>query len=469
MDRSALEGKKLADLREIAKAMGMKNLVKYRKSELIQAIAGGGGQAPTKEVSTEPIPTEKVEQTPKAPETVAQELPPQDRVIASAPDLPQHLHDEIPVGEEANQSEGILEIMVDGYGFLRSNHYLSGENDIYMSPSQIRRFSMKTGDKIMGITRAPKSGEKYNALLYVRKINDMDPEQASRRPSFESLTPIYPYQRMNMELKNHELSTRLIDLIAPIGKGQRGLIVSPPKAGKTILLQKIANSVANNNPEVEILVLLIDERPEEVTDMQRSIRGDVIFSTFDELPSHHIKVAEMVLARAQRLVEHGKDVLILLDSLTRLARAYNLVVPASGRTLSGGLDPAALHPPKKFFGAARKLENAGSLTIIATALVDTGSRMDDVIYEEFKGTGNMELHLDRKLSEKRIFPAVDINRSGTRREELLLSQLELETIWRIRRALGNSSTQDVTETITQLLAETKTNREFIDVASKKLL
>ena len=482
MDRTALEGKKLADLREIAKAMGMKNIVKYRKSELIDVIEGGGDPAPdkappgkTKKVSKEAAETPAKETRQAVQETRSTESGETaapaagDRVIASAPDLPQHLHDEIPEGEEANQAEGILEIMMDGYGFLRSNHYLSGENDIYMSPSQIRRFSMKTGDKIMGITRPPKSGEKYNALLYVRKINDMDPEEASRRPSFESLTPIYPHQRMNMELKNHDLSTRLIDLIAPIGKGQRGLIVSPPKAGKTILLQKIANSVANNNPEVEILVLLIDERPEEVTDMQRSIRGDVIFSTFDELPSHHIKVAEMVLARAQRLVEHGKDVLILLDSLTRLGRAYNLVVPASGRTLSGGLDPAALHPPKKFFGAARKLENAGSLTIMATALVDTGSRMDDVIYEEFKGTGNMELHLDRKLSEKRIFPAVDINRSGTRREELLLSQQELETIWRIRRALGNSSTQDVTETVTQLLAETKTNKEFIDVASKKLL
>ncbi|MDW7670299.1 MAG: transcription termination factor Rho [Bacillota bacterium] len=478
MDRTALEAKKLPDLREIAKALGMKNIVQYRKQELIEAIVGGGdpgseemAAAGKRSRQTAPPVQEETIETPVAPalDTPEEAAAPRRRVMPSAPDLPQHLHDEIPEGEEANQAEGILEIMVDGYGFLRSDNYLSGEADIYMSPSQIRRFNMKTGDKITGITRPPKSGEKYKALLYVRKINDRDPEEASRRPTFESLTPIYPHQRLKMELKNHELSTRLIDLIAPIGKGQRGLIVSPPKAGKTILLQKIANSVAQNHPEVQILVLLIDERPEEVTDMQRSIKGDVIYSTFDELPSHHIKVAEMVLARAQRLVEHGQDVLILLDSLTRLARAYNLVLPASGRTLSGGLDPAALHPPKKFFGAARKLEDAGSLTIMATALVDTGSRMDDVIYEEFKGTGNMELHLDRKLSEKRIFPAVDINRSGTRREELLLTQAELETIWRIRRALGNSSTQDVTETVTQLLSETRTNSEFIEFASKKLL
>lgn len=509
MDRQTLEAKKLNDLREIAKALGIRSVVKYRKQELIDMIVRGGdsaaafqesastaapeaegtqpaeasdeiaGGASVHDVSESAEPEKDRQEKPEDP-SVAQPLvkaadenaPPElsrPRILPSAPDLPQHLHDEIPAGEEANQAEGILEIMVDGYGFLRSSNYLSGDADIYMSPSQIRRFNMKTGDKITGITRPPKSGEKYKALLYVRKINDLDPEMASKRPAFESLTPIYPNQRMSLELKNHELSTRLIDLIAPIGKGQRGLIVSPPKAGKTILLQKIANSVTHNHPEVEIIVLLIDERPEEVTDMQRSIQGEVVYSTFDELPSHHIKVAEMVLNRAQRLVEHGKDVLVLLDSLTRLARAYNLVVPASGRTLSGGLDPAALHPPKKFFGAARKLEEAGSLTIMATALVDTGSRMDDVIYEEFKGTGNMELHLDRKLSEKRIFPAVDINRSGTRREELLLSQAELETIWRIRRALGNSSTQEVTETITQLLAESRNNQEFVDLAGKKLL
>ena len=459
MDRETLGTKKLADLREIAKVMGVKHIVKYRKQELIDVIARGGEPEPDQE--PEPAKTDAA--------VISEPLHSANRLSTSAPDLPQHLHDEIPDGEDASQAEGILEIMMDGYGFLRSDNYLSGDADIYMSPSQIRRFNMKTGDKITGITRPPKSGEKYKALLYVRKINDLDPELASKRPSFETLTPIYPNQRMSLELKNHDLSTRLIDLIAPIGKGQRGLIVSPPKAGKTILLQKIANSVSQNHPEVDILVLLIDERPEEVTDMQRSIRGEVVYSTFDELPSHHIKVAEMVLARAQRLVEHGKDVLILLDSLTRLARAYNLVVPASGRTLSGGLDPAALHLPKKFFGAARKLEESGSLTIMATALVDTGSRMDDVIYEEFKGTGNMELHLDRKLSEKRIFPAVDINRSGTRREELLLSQAELETIWRIRRALGNSSTQEVTESITQMLIETHSNQEFIDVVGKKLM
>ncbi|RQD70757.1 MAG: transcription termination factor Rho [Tindallia sp. MSAO_Bac2] len=446
MDRKGLEDKKLQDLRVIAKTMGIKNLARYRKQELIDVIMNAN-----EEKKPEPAPEPLIKKT------------------KPASDLPQHLSEEIPDGEEANQAQGILEIMQDGYGFLRSDNYLSGDSDIYMSPSQIRRFNMKTGDLITGVTRPPKSGEKYKALLYVRRINGFDPEAASKRPSFEDLTPIYPQERLNLEYQNHDLSTRLIDLIAPVGKGQRGLIVSPPKAGKTILLQKIANSVAHNNPEVDIIVLLIDERPEEVTDMKRSIKGEVIYSTFDEMPSHHIKVAEMVLARAQRLVEHGKDVLVLLDSLTRLARAYNLTVPASGRTLSGGLDPAALHPPKKFFGAARKLEEAGSLTIMATALVDTGSRMDDVIYEEFKGTGNMELHLDRKLSEKRIFPAVDINRSGTRREELLLSQSELETIWRIRRALGNNPTQEVTETIIKLMTDSRNNAEFIDMAGKKLL
>ena len=446
MDRKGLEDKKLQDLRVIAKTMGIKNLARYRKQELIDVIMN----------TNQEITLDKDEET-----TTKKEV---EKAY-----LPQHLSEEIPDGEEANQAQGILEIMQDGYGFLRSDNYLSGESDIYMSPSQIRRFNMKTGDLVTGVTRPPKSGEKYKALLYVRKINGFDPEAASRRPSFEELTPIYPQERLNLEIQNRDLSTRLIDLMAPVGKGQRGLIVSPPKAGKTILLQKIANSVAKNNPEVDIIVLLIDERPEEVTDMKRSIKGEVIYSTFDEMPSHHIKVAEMVLARAQRLVEHGKDVLVLLDSLTRLARAYNLTVPASGRTLSGGLDPAALHPPKKFFGAARKLEEAGSLTIMATALVDTGSRMDDVIYEEFKGTGNMELHLDRKLSEKRIFPAVDINRSGTRREELLLSQPELETIWRIRRALSNSSTQEVTETIIKMMTDTRNNQEFIDMAGKKLI
>ena len=321
---------------------------------------------------------------------------------------------------------GVLEILPDGFGFLRGSNYLSTENDVYVSPSQIRRFNMKTGDKVRGITRHPKTGEKFRALLFVQKINDEDPETAIQRKAFETLTPIYPQERLTLEKQPNEISTRLIDLISPIGKGQRGLIVAPPKAGKTILLKSIANSIVKNYPDVELIVLLIDERPEEVTDMKESIDADVIYSTFDQVSSHHVKVAEMVLNRAQRLVEHGKDVVILLDSITRLARAYNLTISPTGRTLSGGLDPGALHGPKKFFGAARNIRQGGSLTILATALVETGSRMDDVIFEEFKGTGNMELNLDRKLAEKRIFPAVDIYKSGTRREDLLLSEKELQ-------------------------------------------
>lgn len=356
---------------------------------------------------------------------------------------------------------GILEVLPDGYGFLRGHNYLSGPRDIYVSPSQIRRFNLKTGDKIVGKGRIQKEGEKFQALLYVLSVNGESPEMAQRRRPFEQLTPIFPDKRITLETETKELSTRLIDLIAPIGKGQRGLIVSPPKAGKTILLKKIANAITQKYSDIELIVLLIDERPEEVTDMQRSIKGDVIYSTFDELPEHHIKVAEMVLERAQRLVEQKKDVVILLDSITRLARAYNLTIPPTGRTLSGGLDPGALHKPKRFFGSARNIEYGGSLTIIATALIDTGSRMDDVIYEEFKGTGNMELHLDRKLSEKRIFPALDINRSGTRREELLLSQRELEAIWAIRKAMSNMGTAEVTEMIVNRLVQTKTNDEFI--------
>ena len=364
--------------------------------------------------------------------------------------------------ESENPVTGILEVLPDGYGFLRGHNYLSGPKDIYVSPSQIRRFNLKTGDRIIGKGRIQKEGEKFQALLYVSSVNGDPPEVAQKRRPFETLTPIYPDERITLESDSKELSTRLIDLIAPIGKGQRGLIVSPPKAGKTILLKKIANAITLKYPEIEVIVLLIDERPEEVTDMQRSIKGDVIYSTFDELPEHHIKVAEIVLDRAQRLVEHKKDVVILLDSITRLARAYNLTIPPTGRTLSGGLDPGALHKPKRFFGSARNIENGGSLTIIATALIDTGSRMDDVIYEEFKGTGNLELHLDRKLSEKRIFPAIDINRSGTRREELLLSQKELEGIWTIRKAMSNVGTADVTEMIVNRLMNTKTNEEFVN-------
>ncbi|HHV58839.1 MAG TPA: transcription termination factor Rho [Clostridiaceae bacterium] len=358
--------------------------------------------------------------------------------------------------------EGILEVLPDGYGFLRSDNYLSGAKDVYVSPSQIRRFNLKTGDKIRGKGRIPNAGEKFQALLYVLSVNGDPPEAAAKRVPFEQLTPIFPNERAKLETNPRELSTRLIDFIAPIGKGQRGMIVSPPKAGKTILLKKIANAITENHPDMELIVLLIDERPEEVTDMERSIKGDVVSSTFDELPERHIKVAEMVLERAKRLVEHKKDVVVLLDSITRLARAYNLTIPPTGRTLSGGLDPGALHSPKRFFGAARNIENGGSLTIIATALIETGSRMDDVIYEEFKGTGNMEIHLDRRLSEKRIFPAIDINKSGTRREELLLSQKELESVYAIRRAMSNLGTAEVTEMLINKLMQTKSNKDFID-------
>ena len=373
--------------------------------------------------------------------------------------------------QERPEVEGILEIQEENnFGFLRFSNFLTSEKDIYVSPTQIRRFNLKTGDKIRCITRLPKEGERFGALLYVLTVNGDEPGRAIRRPDFDDLTPVFPYERLRLEDGTRDLSMRLIDIVAPIGKGQRGLIVAPPKAGKTVLLKKVANAIEKNYPEVELIVLLVDERPEEVTDMKRSlIGGEVIYSTFDELPAHHVKVAEMVLARAQRLVEHGKDVVILLDSITRLARAYNMVVPASGRTLSGGLDPGALHRPKKFFGAARKMEEGGSITILATALVETGSRMDDVIFEEFKGTGNMELHLDRKLSEKRIFPAISLNKSGTRREDLLMDQEELEAIWAMRRAMANRPAADVTEEIVANLAHTKTNKDFIHVIKKVLI
>lgn len=373
--------------------------------------------------------------------------------------------------QERPEVEGILEIQEENnFGFLRFSNFLTSDKDIYVSPTQIRRFNLKTGDKIRCITRLPEEGERFGALLYVLTVNGDEPGRAIRRPDFDDLTPVFPYERLRLEDGTRDLSMRLIDIVAPIGKGQRGLIVAPPKAGKTVLLKKVANAIEKNYPDVELIVLLVDERPEEVTDMKRSlIGGEVIYSTFDELPAHHVKVAEMVLARAQRLVEHGKDVVILLDSITRLARAYNMVVPASGRTLSGGLDPGALHRPKKFFGAARKMEEGGSITILATALVETGSRMDEVIFEEFKGTGNMELHLDRKLSEKRIFPAISLNKSGTRREDLLMDQDELEAIWAMRRAMANRPTADVTEEIVENLAHTRTNKDFIQIIKKVLI
>lgn len=358
---------------------------------------------------------------------------------------------------------GILEITSEGYGFLRVDNYTPCSDDVYVSPSQIRRFSMRTGDEILGQVRPPKDGERYFALLKVLAINLSNPELASKRPYFDDLTPIYPKQRVHLETTPTNYSMRLMDILSPIGFGQRGLIVSPPKAGKTTVLKSIANAIAENHPDTEIIVLLIDERPEEVTDMERSVNGEVISSTFDLPPENHVRVADIVLARAKSLVESGKDVVILLDSITRLARAHNLIVPPSGRTLSGGVDPAALHRPKRFFGAARKLEEQGSLTILATALVETGSRMDDVIYEEFKGTGNMELHLDRKLAERRIFPAIDIYRSGTRREELLLTQEELDGTWVLRRAMGSLGPAETLDLLLERVNNTKSNQELLEL------
>lgn len=363
-------------------------------------------------------------------------------------------------------AQGILEILSDGYGFLRPFQYLPSQDDIYVSPSQIRRFDLRTGDLVAGQVRPPKDNERFFALLRVESVNGFDPESAAQRLHFDALTPIYPQERIGLETSSEEISTRLIDLIAPLGKGQRGLIVAPPKAGKTTLLKQISNSITRNHPDIELMVLLIDERPEEVTDMQRSVRGEVIASTFDEPPDNHIKVADMLLERAKRLVEHGKDVVILMDSLTRLARANNVVIPSSGRTLSGGVDPAALHKPKRFFGAARNIEEGGSLTILATALVETGSRMDDVIFEEFKGTGNMELVLDRRMADRRMFPALDLHRSGTRKEDLLLSKEELEMMWSFRKVFSSASAGEVMETLSDSLRKNKTNFDLLQTTWK---
>ncbi len=419
----------LQELKDLAKEKGLKNISKLKKEDLINFLT-------------------EVEQEQKSEEKTA--------FVETVTEEGYKLTSE---GDEV--VEGILEVLPDGYGFLRGDNYLPTPKDVYVSPVQIKRFRLDTGDKVRGIKRTPKEGEKFPALIFVGAVNGQHPENAMKRTKFDDLIPIYPNKRLKLETNPQEYTMRLMDLLSPIGKGQRGMIVAPPKAGKTTILKKIANSITENNPEVELIVLLIDERPEEVTDMRRSIKGDVIYSTFDELPEHHVKVAEMVLERAKRLTEQKKDVVILLDSITRLARAYNLVIPSSGRTLSGGLDPSALHKPKRFFGAARNTENAGSLTILATALVETGSRMDDVIFEEFKGTGNMEVHLDRKLSEKRIFPAIDINKSGTRKEELLLGPEELDVVFNLRKTMANMSAQEMTEQLIEQIVTTKSNEEFL--------
>ena len=442
----------LVELRQLAKEQEIKNVTKLKKDELIKLLS-------------------KLESEKKVEEEQQKEYPAIDNDTKYQ--IGENARDDSDLSYKLTNpddfiAEGVLEILPDGYGFLRGENYLSSPKDVYISPTQIKRFRLDQGDKIKGIARFPKEDARFPGLIYVGAVNGELPEKAYKRRKFDDLTPIYPDERIRLETVPTEYAMRMIDLICPIGKGQRGMIVAPPKVGKTTLLKKIANSITANHPEIELIVLLIDERPEEVTDMKRSIKGEVIYSTFDELPEHHVKVAEMVLERAKRLVEHGKDVAILLDSITRLARAYNLVIPSSGKTLSGGIDPAALHKPKKFFGAARNIEHGGSLTILATSLIDTGSRMDEVIFEEFKGTGNMEVHLDRSLSEKRIFPAIDINKSGTRREEKLLSPEELATTFALRKALSSMPVGEVTEQVINQMLLTKNNEEFI-TKMKKIL
>ncbi len=485
MELDVLKDKKVAELREIATALGVQGVSKLRKSEIIELLTNMHLEAVAKQSNDEKVSDtnrsddEKVSDTNQSSDTgrsagkrVYEWRPePEAKPKAAAEsaddsEAADTVKEAEPLKDGRTEKSGILDIADGGFGFLRFDNFLTSDEDIYVSPTQIRRFNLKTGDKIHGIARGPNEGERFGALLFVKSVNGDDPGFARKRKDFSDLTPIYPTHRIALEKGSRELSMRLIDLVAPIGMGQRGMIVAPPKAGKTTLLKQIAKSIERQKVNAELIVLLIDERPEEVTDMQRSISGEVIYSTFDEQPSHHVKVAEMVLARAQRLVEHGKNVIILLDSITRLARAYNLVEPPSGRTLSGGLDPAALHKPKKFFGAARNLEEGGSITILATALIETGSRMDDVIFEEFKGTGNMELHLDRKLSEKRIFPAINLNKSGTRREDMLMSQDELEAIWLMRRAMGDLGAQEATERIIDELVHTRSNEDFIQIFRK---
>lgn len=436
--REKYESLPLTSLKEIAKARGLKGVSTMKKADIIELMLKKDEQDKAEEAKEE-VKSEKT------------------GVI------------DIEELDSGITAQGILEVLPDGYGFIRSDNYLPGENDVYVSPSQIRRFNLKTGDILTGNTRIKTQSEKFSALLYLTTVNGMRPAEAARRTNFEDMTPIFPNERLRLEHPKSSTAMRIVDLLSPIGKGQRGMIVSPPKAGKTTLIKEVALSILRNNPEMHILILLIDERPEEVTDIREAITGknvEVIYSTFDELSEHHRRVSEMVIERAKRLVEHKKDVMILLDSITRLARAYNLTVPPSGRTLSGGLDPAALYMPKRIFGAARNMREGGSLTILASALVDTGSKMDDVIYEEFKGTGNMELVLDRKLQEKRVFPAIDIPKSGTRREDLLLSAEEQEAVYSLRRALNGMKSEEAVDNILNMFSRTKNNEEFIQMVKK---
>ena len=468
MTREQYESLPLSELKEIAKARGLKGTSTMKKGDLIQLMLDKDEEHRSQQVTERQERAERVERPEKTDriervERTEKMERPAERgpERAGTQDMSQ-----LDSGQVAN---GILEVLADGYGFIRSANYLPGENDIYINPAMIRRYNLKTGDILCGNIKVRAQTEKFAALLHLKTVNGYRPEEAARRRNFEDLTPIFPNSRIHLERPGGSMAMRIMDLISPIGKGQRGMIVSPPKAGKTTLLKDVAKSITKNHPEMRLLILLIDERPEEVTDIREAIAGpnvEVIYSTFDELPEHHKRVSEMVIERAKRLVEHKKDVVILLDSITRLARAYNLTVPPSGRTLSGGLDPAALHMPKRFFGAARNMREGGSLTILATALVETGSKMDDVIYEEFKGTGNMELVLNRKLQEKRVFPAVDIPKSSTRREDLLLTPEELEAIDTVRKGLNGLKADEAVENILNLFARTWYNSEFVQTAKK---
>lgn len=481
--REKYESLAVTVLRDIAKKRGLRNLSGLKKGELVALMLKEDEKVSIEEKAAKEEETAKEEEVPRkvGREALSTEKTEENNTERRVDRqerrnnrmvTPDGIEIDNPELDSGVGAQGILEVMPDGYGFIRSDNYLPGENDVYVSPSQIRKFGLKTGDIIQGNTRVKTQQEKFSALLYIKSINGYHPSVILKRSNFEDLTPIFPNVRVRLETKQSGVAMRIMDLVSPIGKGQRGMIVSPPKAGKTTLLKQVAKSVITNNPQMHLIILLIDERPEEVTDIKEAIEGDnveVIYSTFDELPEHHKRVSEMVVERARRLVEHNKDVMILLDSITRLARAYNLIVPPSGRTLSGGIDPAALHMPKRFFGAARNMREGGSITILATALVDTGSRMDDVVYEEFKGTGNMELILDRKLSERRIFPAVDITKSGTRREDLLLDREEQEAVDIMRKAIGGMKSDEAVESILNMFVRTATNKEFCQVIKKKKL
>ena len=466
-------------LRDLAKARGLKNISGMKKSDLVDLMVAEDERQSKEENTKQREQTSQREQTPQREQAQREQTPQREQAQQRPAREPREgrenpkesgaVDETISNLDSGIMANGILEVMPDGYGFIRCENYLPGENDVYVSPSQIRKFNLKTGDIVAGNTRVKTQQEKFSALLYVSSVNGYHPGVAQKRKNFEDLTPIFPNRRIRLERPGCSVAMRIVDLVSPIGKGQRGMIVSQPKAGKTTLLKEIAKSVTKGNPDMHLIILLIDERPEEVTDIKEAIVGEnveVIYSTFDELPEHHKRVSEMVIERAKRLVEHGKDVMILLDSITRLARAYNLTVPPSGRTLSGGLDPAALHMPKRFFGAARNMREGGSLTNLATALVDTGSKMDDVVFEEFKGTGNMELVLDRKLSEKRVFPAIDIVKSGTRRDDLLLEPEEQEAVEIMRKAINGMRTDEAVENILNMFARTRNNQEYIHMVKK---